>query len=88
MKKDVFRNFTKVTRKHLCQSLFFNKVACLRPVCPCIMKDGQTYFENNAVWTPQDFESVFGHFSLLLMKGLRCFSFNYQKTKYIFFSLK
>ena len=30
-KKVVFRNFTKFTRKHLCQSLFFNKVASLRP---------------------------------------------------------
>ena len=25
-KKDVLENLTKVTRKHLCQSLFFNKV--------------------------------------------------------------
>ena len=31
MKKRVLRNFTKFTRKHLCQSLFFNKVAGLRP---------------------------------------------------------
>ena len=30
MKKDVLRNFTKFTRKHLCQSPFFNKVAGLR----------------------------------------------------------
>ena len=29
-KKDVLKNFTKVTRKQLCQSLFFNKVAGLR----------------------------------------------------------
>ena len=29
-KKGVFRNFTKFTRKHLCQCLIFNKVACLR----------------------------------------------------------
>ena len=28
--KGVFRNFTKFTEKHLCQSLFFNKVAGLR----------------------------------------------------------
>ena len=28
-KKDVLRNFTKSTGKHLCQSLFFNKVAGL-----------------------------------------------------------
>ena len=31
-KKSVLRNFAKFTRKHLCQSLFFNKVAGLRPV--------------------------------------------------------
>ena len=30
-KKDVLRNFTKFTGKPLCQSLFFNKVAGLRP---------------------------------------------------------
>ena len=31
-KKSVLRNFTKFTGKYLCQSLFFNKVAGLRPV--------------------------------------------------------
>ena len=30
-KKGVLRNFTKFTGKHQCQSLFFNKVAALRP---------------------------------------------------------
>ena len=30
MKKGVLRNFTEFTGKHLCQSLFFNKVAFLR----------------------------------------------------------
>ena len=30
VKKDVLRNFSKFTEKHLCQSLFFNKVAGLR----------------------------------------------------------
>ena len=29
-KKDVLRNFTKFAGKHLCQRLFFNKVAGLR----------------------------------------------------------
>ena len=29
--KGVFRNFAKFTRKHLCQSLFLNKIAGLRP---------------------------------------------------------
>ena len=31
-KKDVLRNFPKLTGKHLCQSLFFNEIAGLRPV--------------------------------------------------------
>ena len=30
-KKNVLRNFTKFAGKHLCQSLFINKVAGLRP---------------------------------------------------------
>ena len=32
VKKSFLRNFTKFTGKHLCQSLFFNKVAGIRPV--------------------------------------------------------
>ena len=31
VKKGVLRNFAKFTGKHLCQSLFFDKVAGLRP---------------------------------------------------------
>ena len=31
MKRGVLRNLSKLTGKHLCQSLFFNKVAGLRP---------------------------------------------------------
>ena len=31
IKKSVLKNFTKFTGKHLCQSLFFNKVAGLSP---------------------------------------------------------
>ena len=30
-RKGVLRNFAKFTGKYLCHSLFFNKVACLRP---------------------------------------------------------
>ena len=30
-KKGVLRNFTKFTGKHLCQNIFFNKVAGLKP---------------------------------------------------------
>ena len=31
VKKGVLRNFAKFTRKYLCQGLFYNKVAGLRP---------------------------------------------------------
>ena len=31
IKKSALRNFAKLTGKHLCQSLFFNKMAGLRP---------------------------------------------------------
>ena len=37
-KKDGFRNFAKFTGKHMCQSLFFNKVAGLQP-CKIIKKE-------------------------------------------------
>ena len=38
-KKDVLRNFAKFTGKHLCQRLFLNKVAGLRPkACNFIKK--------------------------------------------------
>ena len=30
-KKSVLKYFTKFTGKHQCQSLFFNKVTCLKP---------------------------------------------------------
>ena len=35
-KKDFLRNFAKLTGKHLCQGLFYNKVAGLRP--PTLLK--------------------------------------------------
>ena len=31
LKKGIPKNFTKFTGKHLCQNLFFNQVAGLRP---------------------------------------------------------
>ena len=41
--KGVLRNFTKFTGKRLCQSLFFNKVAGLRPqACNVIKKETLT----------------------------------------------
>ena len=40
MYEGILRNFTKFTGKHLCQSLFFNKVAGLSPqACKFIKKE-------------------------------------------------
>ena len=41
MKKGVLRNFTKFTGKHMCQGLFFNKVAGLLKT---------PFLQNNSGW--------------------------------------
>ena len=42
MKKGALRNFPKLTGKHLCQRLFFNRVAGLCPqACNFIKKENQ-----------------------------------------------
>ena len=35
-----------------------------------MLKNDQIYFKNLAVFTTQDFQGMFGHFSTLCMKGL------------------
>ena len=45
-KKGLLRNFAKFTRKHLCHSLFFNKVAGLRPAT-LLKRDSGTGFPVN-----------------------------------------
>ena len=35
-----------------------------------MLKNGQRYFKNLTVWTPQNFKGMFGRFSTLWMKGL------------------
>ena len=42
-KKGVLRNFAKFTGKHLCQCLFFNKVAGLRPATLLKRDTGQVF---------------------------------------------
>ena len=44
---DLYRNFTKFTEKHLCQSLFFNKVAGPRPVTLLRKRLWRRYFPFN-----------------------------------------
>ena len=37
-----------------------------------MLKNGQIFYNNLAVWAPpQDFESMFGHLTLLCVKGLK-----------------
>ena len=36
-----------------------------------MMKNGQTYSKSCGVFTPQDFKSMFDHFSSLCIKGLK-----------------
>ena len=36
-----------------------------------MFKDGQTYYKNLALRTPPDVWSIFGHFSVLCMKGVK-----------------
>ena len=35
------------------------------------LKNGQTHFKNLSLWTTQNFQSMFGHFSTPRMKGLK-----------------
>ena len=48
VKKGVLRNFVKFTGKHLCQSLFFNKVAGLRRGFFCY--EFAPYFWGTSLW--------------------------------------
>ena len=50
----------------------------------CIMLwNGQTYIENLAVFTLQDFQSMCGHFTTLCMKGLKAMAEKYKLMSWI-----
>ena len=53
-KKGVLRNFTKLTGKHLCQSLIFNKAAGLRH--RCFPVNFAKFLRTPFCRTPYDFE--------------------------------
>ena len=55
MKKDVLRNFAKFTGKHLCRSLFFNKVA--GQACNFIKKEALAQAFSCEFW--ETFKSTF-----------------------------
>ena len=56
VKKNVLRNFAKFTGKHLCQSLFLNKVADLRPATLLKKRLWQRCF---LVWISWNFQNTF-----------------------------
>ena len=70
-KKGVLKNFTKLTGKHLCQSLFFNKVTGLTPATLLEKRRWHSYFPVNFVKflrTP----FPIGHLWLLLLDVAVC----------------
>ena len=75
-KKDVFKNFAKFTCKHLCQSIFLNKVKGLRPAtllkkfCEFSKIFKNTYFTEHRRETNFAYSMVY-----LLNMYLRVFTF-------------
>ena len=78
-RKDVLRYFTKFTEKHLCQSLFFNKVAGLSPATLLKRRLWQRCFPvsfTKFLWTPFLTE----HLRWLLLELVNlCYYWNHQK---------
>ena len=83
-KKDVLRNFEKFTGKHLCQRLFLNKVAGLRPkACNFIKKKSLAQ-----MFSCEFFEiskNTFFHRTPLVAASERCRPFSYFLPQ-VFFS--
>ena len=74
--KDVLRNFTKFTGKHLCQCLFFNKVAIRRPAT-FLKRDSGTGVFLWIWWNLQE------HLFLQNTSG-GCFCFIFHRTLFLF----
>ena len=70
MKKGVLKNFAKSTGKHLCQSLFFNKVAGLT----CIFIKKETLAQVSSCEFREIFKNTF------FIEDLRATASEYFKT--------
>ena len=100
IKIDVLKNFVKFTGKHLCQSLFFNKVASLRPL---LQPQASDVFKNTFVtehlWTTasEHITRIYITDNISLIKAVKNISIaivqsdrvgpeiNYNKSKIWFF---
>ena len=93
-KKGVLRNFTKFTGKHLCQSLFFNKVAGLSPAALLKKRLWQRCFPVNFVkflrtpfhtehlsWLLLDINEIFDIFYKTLSEIVDCHATLTKVTK-------
>ena len=60
-KKDILKHFAKFTRKHLCERLFFNKIAVLKPATFKERDFGTGVF----LWILQLFKNNFFYITLL-----------------------
>ena len=62
-------NLVSLTRYSSCKSCEKTYITCLTLLC-IVIKNGQEYFNKPVMFTPKDFQSMFGYFSTLYMKGL------------------
>ena len=86
VKKGVLRNFAKFTGKHLCQSLFFNKVVGLKipQVFSCKFCDiYKNTFSTEHLWTTAfkygQYFTRFSYFTVYCTR-LKARDINYQNT--------
>ena len=97
-KKVALRNFAKFTGKHLCQSLFFDKVAGLRTVTSlkkrlwhrCFPVNGcsfQHLLLQNLIWFCLNKEKRF-FFGFILKPTEKTYKNYFKKTRALFFSWK
>ena len=95
IEKGVLKTFAKFTGKHLCQSLFFNKVADLRPATlskkrlwhRCFLLN----FAKNTYFTENLRETAFGwlkslcftfYICIFLVEKLKCFDGQEKRSKF------
>ena len=87
-KKAALRNFTKFTGKHLCQSLFFNKVAGLRPATLSKKRLWRRCFPVNFVkFVRPSFFTEHLRWLLLYIYVTSCLLYSFIMTMFNLFSL-
>ena len=86
MKKGVIRNFTKFTGKHLCQSLFFNKVAGLLQTLTQVFSCEFCEISKNTFFTEHIWMAASKKFRFIWMAKLNTCKFTFEINVIVFFS--